>query len=253
MVVLNKQKRASSGLPIEVRSATKMFANGRGVSDISFEVERGSVVLLAGRNGAGKTTIMRSMLELDELDRGEAYFRGVRFSELDFPLASIGIAFADVQYDELLTPRQLLMHLAPLAKADSSVVRSILSDVGLLDVANERMADFSLGMKKRVAIAAAVLGSPDILMLDEPFIGLDPIGTRWLKDWITGFVGAGGAALISSHDLNDMEDISDAVVLIENGDVIFSGSDEDFLTGSGEDSFQDAFYWWVERGSSSCS
>lgn len=201
---------------IEARGLTKRFGEKTVVEDLSFRVEPGKVTGFLGPNGAGKSTTMRLMLGLDE-GGGETLFDGVPYRELAQPAHRVG-AVLDAR--SFHPARKALNHLRMLAKgAGLPVSRAdeVLEQVGLAPVAAARPKGFSLGMCQRLGLAAALLGDPDTLILDEPANGLDPQGIRWLRELLTQYAAAGNSVLVSSHLLAEVETIADHVVVIGRG------------------------------------
>jgi len=179
--------------------------NGRlAVRDLSFVVQPGRVTGFLGPNGAGKTTTMRILVGLTTPTTGTATFGGLEYAELPHPQRTVGCVL-DASFHPARSGRNHLRVLAPTAGASDRRVDKLLDAVGLGDVARQPVGEYSTGMRQRLALAAAVLGNPEYLILDEPANGLDPEGIRWLREFLRDFAARGRAVLISSHLLNEIE------------------------------------------------
>jgi len=203
--------------PIEIEGLSKSFGSTRAVSDLSFTVGEGKIVGFLGPNGSGKTTTLRALLGLIRPDSGTLTIEGARFVELPEPATTVG---AVLEVDGAHPGRSGRNHLRALALAggiDPARVDPVLERVGLADAARRRVKGYSLGMKQRLGIAAALLGEPRVLILDEPANGLDPAGIRWLRDLLRGLAGQGRSVLVSSHVLGEIANTADEVVVIKEG------------------------------------
>ncbi|MFI6810231.1 ATP-binding cassette domain-containing protein [Streptomyces luteogriseus] len=201
---------------IEARGLTKKFGEKTVVADLSFRVEPGKVTGFLGPNGAGKSTTMRLMLGLDEGD-GETLFDGVPYRELAQPAHRVGVMLDARSFHPARTAVNHLRMLAKGAGLPVSRADEVLEQVGLTSVAATRPKEFSLGMCQRLGLAAALLGDPDTLILDEPANGLDPQGIHWLREFLTQYAAAGKSVLISSHLLAEVEAVADHLVVIGRG------------------------------------
>ncbi len=199
---------------------TKRFGEVTAVSDLSFAVEAGSVTGFLGPNGAGKTTTMRMLLGLTEPTDGRALVFGHPFAELERPGTRVGAVLEAADLHPGRTGRDHLRVLAPVAHATSSRVEEVLSLVDLKAAAGRRTKGYSLGMRQRLSLAAALLGDPEILILDEPANGLDPEGVRWLRDFLRAFAAEGRTAFVSSHLLAEVAQTVDRVVIINRGRLV---------------------------------
>jgi ABC-2 type transport system ATP-binding protein len=210
---------------IEARHVTKRYGAVSAVDDLSFSVPRGRVTGFLGPNGAGKTTTMRIVLGLAAADDGEALVLGRRYRQLDDPIRTVGAALEITGFHPGRTARNHLRVAATQAGLDDprGTAREALTRVGLDDAADRRVGGFSSGMRQRLALAAALLGDPSVLVLDEPGNGLDPAGVAWLRAFLRHFAGEGGAVLISSHLLAEMSQTVDDLVVIDRGRLITSG------------------------------
>ncbi len=211
---------------------TKRFGDVTAVRDLSFDVEAGTVTGFLGPNGAGKTTTLRLLLGLAEPTSGEALVFGRRFAELERPATRVGAVLEAADVHPGRTGQDHLRVLAAAARVSSSRVAEVLALVDLGEAADRRVAGYSLGMRQRLAVAGALLGSPELLILDEPTNGLDPEGIRWLHDFLLGFAAHGGTVLISSHHLAELAQIVDRVVLIDHGRLVIQCSLDDLTADS---------------------
>jgi ABC-2 type transport system ATP-binding protein len=202
---------------IEVRNLRKRFGRATAVDDLSFEIRAGAVTGFLGPNGAGKTTTLRMLLGLAEPTTGSATIFGRRYAELEAPLATVGAVLETTGFHPWRSARHHLRMLAATAGIDGGRVEEVLRIVGLADAAQRRVGGFSLGMRQRLAVAAALLGRPRLLVLDEPANGLDPQGIRWLRDLLRDYVRDGNSVLISSHLLSEVAQTVDDVVIIASG------------------------------------
>ena len=218
--------------PIAVRHLRKSFDGIPRVDDVTFTVAAGHVVGLLGPNGAGKTTSIRVMLGLTRPDSGQALIFGRPFRELAEPLRQVGAVLDAGGLHPGRTGRQHLRIAAAQGRLPASRVEEVLDVVGMQADAGRRIRNYSLGMRQRIAVAAALLGDPRILVLDEPANGLDPSGIHWLKQYLRQFADEGGSVLLSSHMLSDVAQIADDVVLIAGGQVRSATSLDQALAGA---------------------
>ena len=217
---------------VEIQGLTKAYGNVRAVSDLSFEVGSGRVTGFLGPNGAGKSTTLRMLLGLVRADTGAATFSGVRYSELEHPSAVVGAVLEDASFHPGRTGRNHLRVLAAAGSQPESRVDEVLAQVDLARAADRRVKGYSLGMRQRLAIAAALLGDPEVLILDEPANGLDPPGIRWMRDLIRSQASRGRAVLVSSHLLSEVAQSVDDVVVIAEGALRASGRLDEVLGGA---------------------
>lgn len=205
------------------------------VDDISFTVETGKVTGFLGPNGAGKSTTMRLMLGLDN-GQGSTTFDGKKLHEYQRPSQMVGILLEAKAYHPTRSARNHLRILAAAGGISDKRVDEALETVGLSDVARKKPGKFSLGMSQRLGIAAAILGEPKYLMLDEPANGLDPEGIAWLRQFLKDYASKGNAVFVSSHLLSEMSQMADNVVVIGKGKLIASTSIKDMISGSARSS-----------------
>jgi ABC-2 type transport system ATP-binding protein len=208
---------------IEIQGLSKHFGKVQAVDDLSFTVERGRVTGFLGPNGAGKSTTLRMLLGLVRADAGEATFAGRRYEDLAHPSAEVGVVLEDASFHPGRTGRNHLRVLATAGSHPSGRVDEVLAEVGLTSAANRRVKGYSMGMRQRLAIAAALLGDPEVLILDEPTNGLDPPGIRWMRDLVRAQADGGRAVLVSSHLLAEVAQSVDDVVVIARGALRASG------------------------------
>jgi ABC-2 type transport system ATP-binding protein len=217
---------------ISIQNLTKDFGPVRAVDDLSFDIDEGKVVGFLGPNGSGKTTTLRSLVGLVTPTSGSATIDGLPYAQLSHPLAQVGVMLEAASHPAR-TARNHLRVLAaeggiPLSRADE-----LLELVDLGDAAGRRSGGFSLGMTQRLGLAAALLGDPRILVLDEPANGLDPEGIRWLRDFLRGLVAEGRTVLLSSHVLSEVAQTVDEIVVINHGRLIAHDTLEALSNGSG--------------------
>lgn len=214
---------------ISARGVTKDFGPYRAVDNVSFDVEAGLVTGFVGVNGSGKTTTMRAMLGLTPLTAGKVHFDGVPYQELAHPRRTVGAVVDRIGAHPSHSARQHLTMIATDAGLAPQRVESVLDEVGLLDVADNRLRTYSMGMTQRCALAAALLGSPNTLVLDEPANGLDPAGIRWLRVQTRAWADEGRAVLVSTHQLAELAAIVDHLLVLHNGRLVHDGPVQELL------------------------
>jgi len=205
---------------ITIQGLTKRFGEVVAVDDLSFEVDRGTVVGFLGPNGAGKTTTLRTLLGLVTPTAGSARIDGKPYRELPDPVRHVGAVLEASSFHPGRSARNHLRVVAtaaglPLARADQ-----VLAQVGLTSAARRRVGGFSLGMRQRLGLATALLGDPQVLILDEPANGLDPEGVHWLRGFLRQLAGQGRTVLVSSHVLAEVAQTVDQVVIIAHGRLV---------------------------------
>jgi len=218
---------------IEVRGLSKRFGKVRAVDDLSFEVAQGRVTGFLGPNGSGKTTTLRMLLGLVSITEGTATIGGRRYAELDHPIRHVGAALEATSFHPTRRAGDHLKSVALAGGIPLSRVDETLELVGLTEVARRRVGKFSLGMRQRLQLATALLGDPEILILDEPANGLDPQGIQWLRAFIRNQADLGHAVLVSSHLLAEVEETVDDVVIISEGRLVLQSTLADLATRSG--------------------
>lgn len=213
---------------IEAIGLTKQFNGKTVVEDLSFQVQPGRVTAFLGPNGAGKSTAMRLMLGLDH-GQGRTLFDGVPYRELRFPAQRVGAMLDAKPFHPGRSARNHLMMIAKGAGLPAERADQVLDLVGLAPVVTARPCGFSLGMCQRLGLAAALLGEPDTLILDEPANGLYPQGIHWLRDFLTHYAANGRSVLISSHLLAEVEAVADRLIVIGRGRLLADTSLDDFI------------------------
>lgn len=216
---------------IEVGHITKKYRKKVAVDDLSFTVETGKVTGFLGPNGAGKSTSMRLMLGLD-MGPGKTLYDGKKLSDYGQPSEVVGILLDAKAFHPTRSARNHLKVLAEAGGIPVSRVDEVLDVVGLSEVAKKKPGKFSLGMSQRLGIAAALLGRPKYLLLDEPANGLDPEGIAWLRQFIKDYADEGNGVLVSSHLLSEMSQMADNVVVIGKGKLIADTSIKHLIGGS---------------------
>ncbi|HEY1762992.1 MAG TPA: ATP-binding cassette domain-containing protein [Acidimicrobiales bacterium] len=205
-------------------SLTKVFGDVRAVSDLSFELQAGTITGFLGPNGAGKTTTLRMLLGLAAPTSGQALVFDHRYLELDEPAKRIGAVLEATDFHPGRSGRDHLRMLARSVNIPDTRVEEVLRLVDLHDAGRRRVKGYSLGMRQRLGLAAALLGDPELLILDEPANGLDPEGVRWLRDFLRSLAAQGRTVLISSHVLAEVAQTVDQVLIVSGGHLIVESS-----------------------------
>ena len=219
---------------IEADAITKQLGGRKIVSDVTFRCEPGTVTGFLGPNGAGKTTTMRMLVGLSEPDSGEARILGGRYRDLPNPGRRVGILLDASAQHAGRRGREALLVSARTMGVPAQRVDKLLELVGLGETAaRQRVGQYSLGMRQRLGFAHALLGDPEVLILDEPANGLDPEGMRWMRGLLRGFADRGGTVLLSSHLLAEVEAVADRMMIIGGGRVQAQGTRAELLTRSG--------------------
>jgi len=222
-------------MTIEVRGLRKSFGPTLALDGMTFTVAPGQVTGFVGPNGAGKTTTMRVILGLDAPDGGTALVGGRRYASLHRPLRQVGSLLDAAALQPSRTARNHLLWLAHSQGLDTSRVDAVIEQAGLVKAARRRAGGFSLGMRQRLGIAAAMLGDPPALLMDEPFNGMDPEGIVWMRGFLRSLAAAGRAVLVSSHLMSELEDTADHLVIVGRGKVIADTSTRDLLAAASGD------------------
>ena len=219
---------------ISVESLTKQYGPFTAVDHVSFTAATGRVTGFLGPNGAGKSTTMRVMVGLTRPSSGRVTISGRDYRDLVNPGLEVGVLLDASAQHAGRTGREILGIAAHTMGLPKSRVTETLARVGLTeDEASRRVRDYSLGMRQRLGIATALIGDPEVLILDEPANGLDPAGIRWMRDLLRGFADAGGTVLLSSHLLHEIEVIADDLVVIGQGRIVAQGSKSELLAAAG--------------------
>jgi ABC-2 type transport system ATP-binding protein len=224
---------------IEARGLTKLYGARAAVSDLSFTVRPGAVTAFLGPNGAGKSTTMRLILGLDAPTAGYARVNGRRYADHPAPLGEVGALLEARAGHAGRSARNHLLALAATHAIGARRVNQVLDLVGLSDVAGQRLGRLSLGMGQRLGIAAALLGDPVTLILDEPINGLDPEGVRWVRTLLKALAAEGRTVFLSSHVMSELALTADHVIVIGQGRLIADASLPELLAGSS--SLEEAF------------
>jgi len=201
---------------IVVEHLTKTYGDHRAVDDLSFTVQPGRVTGFVGPNGSGKSTTMRMMVGLTRPDTGNVLYDGTAYDGLAKPATTIGAAL-DASAHPGRTARNHLRAMCAASGLPEARIDAVMADVGIGSVADKRVGGFSLGMRQRLALAGALLGEPETLLLDEPANGLDPDGIRWLRSYLRDYADQGGAVLVSSHLIAELSLFADDLVVIGAG------------------------------------
>ena len=209
---------------LDITHLTKRYGRETVIDDLSFTVEPGRVTGFLGPNGAGKSTAMKILLDLAKATKGSATIDGKRYRDLDDPARTVGVVLEPNAFHPGRSARNHLKVLADGGGFAPARVEEMLEAVGLAKVADRRAGAFSLGMRQRLSLAAALLGDPPVVVLDEPGNGLDPQGIRWLRDLLRARADAGGTVFVSSHLLSEVEHLADDVVVINRGRLVAAGA-----------------------------
>jgi ABC-2 type transport system ATP-binding protein len=214
---------AASPPVLSASSLTKRYGDLVAVDDLTFSLRSGTITGFLGPNGAGKTTTLRLLLGLAEPTAGEALLFGRRYRELDDPARRVGAVLESSDFHPGRSGRDHLRTLALAAEIPSSRVEEVLALVEIDASADRRVGTYSLGMRQRLGLAGALLGDPELLLLDEPANGLDPAGVHWLRRFLRRFAEQGRTVLVASHMLAEAAQTVDRVVILDRGRLITSG------------------------------
>jgi ABC-2 type transport system ATP-binding protein len=220
---------------IEVAGLRKRFGPTVALDGMSFTVAPGRVTGFIGPNGAGKSTTMRVILGLDAPDEGSALVGGRPYATLRRPLTHLGSLLDAAALQPARTARNHLLWLAHSQGLNASRVDTVITQAGLESVARRRAGGYSLGMRQRLGIAAALLGDPPALMMDEPFNGMDPEGIIWMRGFLRSLAGEGRAVLVSSHLMSELEGTADHLVIVGRGRVLADAPTRDLLAAASGD------------------
>ncbi len=210
--------------PLEIERVTKRYGHETVVDHLTFTVAPARVTGFLGPNGAGKSTTMKVLLDLASADSGHATIGGTRYRDLKDPARTVGVVLEPNAFHPGRSGRNHLRILADGSGIPSARIDELLELVQLSHAADRRVGGYSLGMRQRLGIAAALLGDPPVLVLDEPGNGLDPQGIRWLRDLLRTRAAAGGTVFVSSHLLAEVEHLADEVVVISHGRLVATGA-----------------------------
>jgi len=215
---------------IDVAGLSKRFGEVEAVRDASFRAEPGRVTGFLGPNGAGKSTTLGMLLGLVRPDAGRARIGGVAYRDLDDPTGTVGAVLDDAGAHPSMTGRGHLRAYAELGGHPLARVAAVAATTGISEYLDRRIRGYSTGMRRRLALATALLGDPAVLVLDEPSNGLDPAGIVWLREFLRAFADRGGTVLLSSHVLTELQHGIDDLVLIDRGRITWSGPLDDFTS-----------------------
>ncbi|WEG11129.1 ATP-binding cassette domain-containing protein [Pullulanibacillus sp. KACC 23026] len=205
---------------IDVQNLSKRYGRKQAVDGLSFKVQSSCVTGFLGPNGSGKSTTLRMVLGLDKPDGGKVLIQKRSFDELRYPLRTVGAMLDATAIDGGRTAFSHLKWIARSNRIDYRRVEEVLEQVGLQSVSRQRISRFSLGMKARLGIAAALLGDPEVLILDEPLNGLDPEGVRWIRSLCRMLAAEGRTVFLSSHLMSEMEKTADHLIILGRGRLI---------------------------------
>jgi ABC-2 type transport system ATP-binding protein len=217
---------------IEVTGLRKRFGPAQALDGMSFNVLPGQVTGFVGPNGAGKSTTMRVILGLDAADEGSALIGGTPYASLRHPLSQVGSLLDAAALQPSRSARNHLLWLARSQGLTGRRVDEVIGQAGLETAARRKAGGYSLGMRQRLGIAAAMLGDPPVLMFDEPFNGMDPEGIVWMRGFLRSLAAQGRAVLVSSHLMSELQDTADHLVVVGRGKVIADTSVQDLLAAA---------------------
>jgi ABC-2 type transport system ATP-binding protein len=219
---------------IHIDSLTKTYGGFTAVDDVTFRAETGRVTGFLGPNGAGKSTTLRILVGLTPASSGTATVLGRRYADLPNPGREIGVLLDASAQHAGRTGREILTLAQRITRMPKGRVDEMLDLVSLTpEESGRRVRDYSLGMRQRLGIATALIGDPEVLILDEPANGLDPAGIRWMRDLLRGYADRGATVLLSSHLLHEIEVVADDLVVIGSGRIVASGTKGDLLASAG--------------------
>jgi len=217
---------------IEVTGLRKRFGPTLALDGMSFTVMPGQVTGFVGPNGAGKSTTMRVILGLDAADEGSALIGGQRYQSLRHPLSHVGALLDAAALQPSRSARNHLLWLAHSQGMGAKRVDTVIEQAGLETAVRRKAGGYSLGMRQRLGIAAALLGDPPVLMMDEPFNGMDPEGIVWMRGFLAALAAQGRAVLVSSHLMSELQDTADHLVVVGRGKVIADTSVRELLAAA---------------------
>jgi ABC-2 type transport system ATP-binding protein len=219
---------------ITLEGVTRKYGNFTAVDDVSFTAQAGRVTGFLGPNGAGKSTTMRIMVGLTRATSGTVTISGRRYVDLPNPGLHVGVLLDASAQHAGRTGREILIVAQQYMGLPRQRVDEMLEVVSLTPTeASRRVGNYSLGMRQRLGIATALIGDPEVLILDEPANGLDPAGIRWMRDLLRGYAERGGTVLLSSHLLHEIEVVADDIVMIGNGRIVSRGTKTELLHAAG--------------------
>jgi ABC-2 type transport system ATP-binding protein len=231
----SKLSPINNNYAIEVRNLTKNFNGFKALDNISFKVRKGEITGFVGPNGAGKTTTIKVLTNLISPSSGKAFVDGIDVNGSPTKaLLSVGALIEVPGVYDYLTPHEMLRYFASVHKMEKKIIdkriKEVLKLVKLSDWEHKKIGSFSTGMQRRLAIAKAILHNPDILILDEPVIGLDPKGIKDIRDMLKGFKVKGMTIFLSSHLLNEVRDTCDRIIFLDNHKIVTEGTTEEIMS-----------------------
>jgi len=235
---------------ITLDRVTKRFGPVTAVDDLTFTLEPGSITGFVGANGAGKSTALRILLGLTQPSSGAATIDGRRYDRLREPARTVGALTDPHVFHPGRTGRNALRVLARVSRIPDRRVDEVLGIVGLSDAAGRRVGGYSMGMRQRLALGAALLGDPATLVLDEPANGLDPMGIHWLRSLLRGFADQGRTVLVSSHQLAELDQTVNDVIVIDHGRLVARGCTPQLMREHGSASLEELFLQLITKGAS---
>lgn len=218
-------------IAIEFENLAKRYGKQLAVANLTAQVRSGRITGFLGPNGAGKSTALRCLVGLARPTSGASKILDTPYQQLENPLSRVGTVLDSRGFHPALTGKQNLRVMASAASIVDSRVDEVLKLVELTEAANKRVKGYSLGMKQRLAIAGAILGNPEVLILDEPANGLDPAGIAWLRKFLRAMASDGKTVLVSSHQLAEMQHTVDDVLIINRGELLAQGTIEEVTQG----------------------
>ena len=233
---------------LTVDGLTKRYGAVAAVDDLSFTLAAGSITGFVGANGAGKSTTLRMLLGLTRPTSGTATIDGVPYRDLEHPAQVVGALTDPDVFHPRRRARQALRVLAAAGNVPDRRVEEVLALVGLMESASRRVGGFSMGMRQRLGLAAALLGDPETVILDEPANGLDPMGVLWLRTLLRDLAAEGRTVLVSSHQLAELAQTVDDVIVIDRGRLVARGSVPDLISSNGSTSLEQLFLDLVSKG-----
>lgn len=225
---------------IEVRSISKSYGAKSVLTEVSFQASDGAVTGFVGPNGAGKSTLLRTVAGLTRPDKGDVLVDGRPFSASPRPGTTLGVFLSAEWIPAHMTANSYIEYVCGIQGAGPARASEVLEMAGLTGAREKRVKTFSLGMRQRLGIAAAIVGRPQNLILDEPINGLDPDGIQWLRSLVTSAAAAGGSVLLSSHHMGELAQVADSVVMLDQGRVVRSGSISTFTANVSEHTYAEA-------------
>ncbi len=235
---------------ITLDRVTKRFGPVTAVDDLSFTLEPGSITGFVGANGAGKSTALRILLGLTQPSSGLATIDDRRYDRIPMPARTVGALTDPNVFHPGRTGRNALRVLARVSRIPDQRVDDVLGIVGLSDAAGRRVGGYSMGMRQRLALGAALLGDPATLVLDEPANGLDPMGIHWLRSLLRGFADEGRTVLVSSHQLAELDQTVNDVIVIDHGRLVARGCTPQLMREHGSASLEELFLQLITKGAS---